>query len=360
MIRPIIVAILLSAGSPVLAQPVPPIASSGASPANGGCAPGGGLSFICGITNAEDIVVLPGSRTLIVSSFAAGPRGLYVVDAVGKTASPVRNLPPRHDAGRYPGCASPPGELFAHGLSLREGDAGRLTLLVVNHGGRETIEVFEASQPGPSVAFTWVGCVPMPEGLAANSVAALPDGSMLATVLTHPGTTNLDYRQGRNTGAVYLWKAGSPSFVKLAGTELPGNNGIEAAADGRTFYVAATGTGGVHAYSLADPGRPLWSVRFDGMTADNLRLMADGRLLVAGSKPYDASCGGPSGPPPGAPRCPRGYIVGAVDTTRRTGQIIAEGPPNPLFLGVSASVQVGDTLWLGTARGDRLAYRKLP
>ena len=354
MFRGIIAAILLSIAPPVMAQPASATADS--------CAPSGGLSFLCGVANGEDMVVLPGSQRLIVSSYAAGPHGLYVVDTARKVVQPVRSLPPHLDAGRYGACAGPPRphELFTHGLSLRKGKAGRLNLMVVNHGAREAIEVFEVSQTGASVDLTWVGCAPMPQGLVANSAVALPDGSILATVQTYPGMTPQDYRQGRNTGAVYLWKVGSPAFIKLGGTELPGNNGIEASGDGRTFYVAATGARAVYAFSLADPGGPLWNVPLGAVTPDNLHLMADGRLLVTSSKLYEASCGGPAGPRPGEPRCPRGYAVAAIDTTRRTVEVIAEGPPNALFMAASASALLGETLWLGTPNGDRLAYRKVP
>ena len=53
-----------------------------------GCAPSGGLSFVCGVQNAEDLVVVPNSRWMVASGMAPGS-GLHIVDTQAKT---VRNL----------------------------------------------------------------------------------------------------------------------------------------------------------------------------------------------------------------------------------------------------------------------------
>src|SRR3972149_10788174 len=70
------------------------------------CAPSGGLSFICGVQNPEDLVLVPGTRWLIASGMAPGS-GLHLVDTRAKT---VRNLyaadapSARADRARYPNC----------------------------------------------------------------------------------------------------------------------------------------------------------------------------------------------------------------------------------------------------------------
>jgi hypothetical protein len=52
------------------------------------CAPSGGLNFICGVQNPEDLVVVPNTRWIIASGMAPGS-GLHAVDTQAKTA---RNL----------------------------------------------------------------------------------------------------------------------------------------------------------------------------------------------------------------------------------------------------------------------------
>ena len=113
-------------------------------------------------------------------------------------------------------------------------------LYVVGHGAREAIEVFDVAVGADGPSLTWKGCVPMPDGLAANSVASFADGSIVATVLLMPGRSFMDSIEKRPTGAVFEWTPGSKGFVQVIGTELPGNNGIEVALDGREFYVVSS------------------------------------------------------------------------------------------------------------------------
>ena len=134
------------------------------------CAPSGGLSFICGVQNPEDLVLVPNTRWMIASGMA-------------------------------PGSAT-------------------------NHGGRQSIEVFELDTRGTAPSATWVGCVLMPNGMEANSVAAFTDGTLMATVLIMPGKSFEDAFAGRTTGAVFMWTPGSTAFRMLPGTEMSANNGI--------------------------------------------------------------------------------------------------------------------------------------
>src|SRR4029450_13522400 len=64
------------------------------------CTPSGGLTFICGIQNPEDLVLVPNTRWLLASGMAPGS-GLHLVDTRTKTVrtlNPARNVtaPGRH------------------------------------------------------------------------------------------------------------------------------------------------------------------------------------------------------------------------------------------------------------------------
>jgi hypothetical protein len=48
-----------------------------------GCAPAGGLTFICGVQNPEDLVIVPNTSWLVASGMAPGS-GLHVVDTQAK------------------------------------------------------------------------------------------------------------------------------------------------------------------------------------------------------------------------------------------------------------------------------------
>jgi hypothetical protein len=246
-----------------------------------------------------------------------------------------------------------------HGLALRPGEAeGVYTLYATNHGGRESVEVFELDVRGAAPAVTWLGCVLMPDDLPANSVAVFGDGAMVTTVVTMPGRTMEELFRGEPTGSVFLWTPGEAAFTRLPGTELAGNNGIETSADDRTFYVAASGGREVVAFSRADPSAPLWRAPLDGFAPDNVRLV-DGRLIAAGMIDDEPACGGPPTTPAGI-QCPRGYAAAAVDPA--TGEVteVARGPAAAPYTGTATAIPVGDELWLSSFNSDRLAWRVLP
>jgi hypothetical protein len=203
------------------------------------CTPSGGLNFVCGVQNAEDLVVVPNSRWMVASGMAPGS-GLHIVDTQAKT---VRNLygvgsaNARADKTQYAACPGPldAKQAVLHGLALRPAASGRYTVYATNHGGRESVEVFELDTSGATPSATWIGCVVTPDKMALNSVAAFTDGSLVATVLILPGKTFEDAFAQRNTGVVLAWKPGDKTFQALPGTELSANNGIETSPDDREF-----------------------------------------------------------------------------------------------------------------------------
>jgi hypothetical protein len=327
------------------------------------CAPAGGLNFICGYSSVEDLVVVPNTSWLLGSGMAAGS-GLHAIDtqakAVRKVFAPgVANA--RADKTRFGGC---PGPLDAkqaalHGLALRPAAGGRFTLYATNHGGRESVEVFEVDVSGAAPSATWIGCVLLPPKLAANSVAAFTDGTLVATVLIRPGMTFQDAFAGKNTGVVLQWTPGTPGFVELKGTELVANNGIETSPDDREFYVASTPTRRVYAFLRANPGGgPLRFAQLKDVGPDNVRWTADGTLITAGLIDDEPACGGRPKDEAGI-RCPMGYAVVTIDPKTMAATEIARGPRTPSFTGTAMAAVVGNELWLGSFLADRIAYRRL-
>ena len=357
------------------AQTAPPEGSAS-------CAPANGWNLICGNPNPEDLVPIPGTRWLIASGMKEGA-GLKLVDADAKTTRVFYTGQPaqqRPDKTLFPNCPMPPdAKTFnAHGLYLRRAEApGLYKLYVVSHGALESIQVFSVDGNGAQPSLTWTGCVPMPEGnkaypnlgaqatasrLAANSVAAFSDGTIIATVPQRPGSTNVQRLRGESTGDVVEWKPGSDSFRVVQGTQLAGNNGIEISLDEKEFYVVSFGAHTVVAFSRQDPRKPLRQSVAPGFMPDNLRWSGN-RLIATGPMYDEPACGGTRlavVDNPVLTACHRGFMVAQLDPKAMAWTILAYAEPNPAISVVSAGVVVGDTLWIGAAAADAIAYRPLP
>jgi len=245
-----------------------------------------------------------------------------------------------------------------HGLSLRSASKGRYTVYATNHGGRESVEVFDVDATAATPTATWIGCVPMPDRIAANSVAAFSDGSLVATVLILPGKTFADAFAQRNTGAVFAWTPGDATFRMLPGTELSANNGIETSPDDREFFVVSTTTKRVIAYARDKPGVALRTAQLKEFAPDNIRWTTDNRLVTAGMLDDEPACGG-APKTEGGIRCPRGYVVVTIDPKTMAVSELARGPATKSFTGTAIAMRAGDDLWLGSFFADRIAYRSL-
>ena len=329
---------------------------------NAACAPSGGLTFICGVTNPEDLVLVPNTRWMLASGMAPGS-GLHLVDTRAKT---VKNLyaagtaTTRADKTKYAACPGPldPKQALLHGLSLRPAASGRYTVYATNHGGRESVEVFELDASGAAPTATWIGCVIAPGKMSFNSVAAFTDGTLVATVLITPDKSFADAFAQRITGVVMQWTPGSAGFKPLPGTELSANNGIETSPDDREFYVASTTTKRIIAYARNPPYKPLRTAQLKEFGPDNVRWTADNRLITAGMIDNEPACGGAPKTEEGI-RCPRGYVAVTIDPKTMAVTELARGPATPSFTGTAIAMRVGNDLWLGSFFADRLAYRSL-
>lgn len=328
------------------------------------CQTRGNLGFLCGTARPEDVVRVPGTAWLIYSGFSQGA-GLKLVDGDARTVQQLEFSTSGASARpEWSQCDAAPGrESFnTQGLSIRAQGESLYSLHVVNHGERESIEIFSVDTRTAKPQVAWVGCVRLPPGIAANSVATFSDGTILASVLTHPGRSITDFWRGEVTGGVYSWTPGDDSFRLLPGTELPGNNGIETSEDDREFFVVAFGWRSVVVFSRDDPSRPVRKAVAPSFMPDNIHRV-DSRVILAGMQYDEPACGGVrkiiNGVADGM-RCHRGYVVAQFDPESTSFSVLAYAEPDPDFNGVSAATIVGRDLWLASYQSDRVAWRTLP
>jgi len=340
-----------------------PMTSSGASE----CDRVGDYAFVCGPKNAEDLVLVPGTQWIIASSMAP-EGGLYLVDTRLKTWEklfPGETPSVQQDTENYGACpgAPAPEAMVTHGLNLRPATERNSTLYVVGHGGREAIEVFDADATGEKPRLTWRGCILTPDGMAANSVASSPDGSLLVTIPLHTGIPIDDALAGKPSGGVYAWSPGDTNFTLVDGTGMPYANGIEVSADGEESYVASSGLFTVTAFSNTNPARVLRRTDALRFIPDNVHMDAQGRLLTAGLHIDDPVCGNLKQSDEfdfeAFMTCPRAFTVWAIDPESMQGRALATAPAIEKFSNITMALPVGEELWIGTFSGDRIAYRAM-
>jgi sugar lactone lactonase YvrE len=246
----------------------------------------------------------------------------------------------------YPCSAPDLTGLATHGLEVIPGHAGVTTVYAVNHGGRESVEVFRLNAAKGSAE--WVGCVVLPPGANGNSVAALANGAFVVTKFLDNNDKQAFQHilAGQINGVVYLWTPGK-GFSEVPGTQLSGDNGIVASRDGKWLFVNAYGTREIYHVPLSGQGERS-SVKVD-FNPDNLRWAPDGTILVTGQFVSPDNLAGP-----------HGWAAVRLDPQTLKITPLVKEPGLPQFDNATSTVQVGTTLWFGTFRGDRIAYRAAP
>ncbi len=327
-----------------------------ASPARAACEAADGVEFICGLANPEDLIRVPDSRWVLVSSMDDGMSHLYAVDAqtheqmVLYPADSAREAQDKKTYARCPG-PLPKGVFGSHGVDLRTKQRGLHTVYVVNHEGRESIEVFELSTTGKTPAVTWIGCAVLPAGASGNGVVGLPDGGFITTNFRDPGDPDAFRKMGAGeiTGNVLEWHPFT-GWAALPDSATSGANGIALSPEGKWLYVAEWPGKRVQRYERTGDH---WTKRDaipTGILTDNLRWMADGSLLAAGqdaSMPAIFDCRPPA--------CRVGSGAVKIDTrTLQTKRLISYAG-NASFEGATTAIQVGNEFWLGSYRGERIA-----
>jgi hypothetical protein len=315
-----------------------------------GCGRHDRIEIICGTVAPEDFERTPDNRYLIVSKMGRGEeRGLDLFDLATQTFTAIPL-----SAGKKPGWGedackeSIGGRIQPHGLSLSKRTSGEWQLYVVNHNTRESMEMYELMPDGTKWKLAWRGCVLASEPY--NDVAALPDGSFVAT---RPMAIQKESRNlfgGKPSGNVAVWTKGGGEQV-LPGSEYGYPNGVLVSKDGRSAYISGWTTRDLHKYDLAIK-REVAKIELAFMP-DNLTWSPDDKILAAGIKGINGNCPSDSNYP-----CMQGFVLAEVDPKTMESRIVFDNNGKALISGVSVAIQAGDAFYVGSFQGDRLL--KLP
>lgn len=329
------------------------------------CVAKGAARPICKFQSPEDIVALPGNEALLISGYGAmgadgqirKPGGLYLFRLGDESVETLYSGGTGADVAEAgwgdPTCPAPPADRFnAHGIDLVRRDDGRLALFVVQHFGREAIELFEVTGGGRDWKLAWKGCVLAPPDASLNEVVGFPNGDFYTTKMASLSGAS-DFTEAiptEPTGNAFAWSAGT-GYRKIEGTDGVMTNGIAASPDGKTIYVNVTMQNEVRKIDVAS-GKVLAKAAVK--MPDNITWAPDGkRLLVASLHGFETTnfsvC---VDVPQGA--CPIPFAIEAVDAETMTplGPVYeSSGAP---MGGGTVGLQVGDELFIGSFTGDRI------
>jgi hypothetical protein len=251
-----------------------------------------------------------------------------------------------------PGCPPPDVDTFSpHGLDLIRRQDGDWMLLVVNHGGRESVEFFALQGAGEATGLVWQGCVEGPDQAAFNDVAGTADGSFYVTHMFPRDSEMLSILKGAllgsDTGFVYAWRP-ADGWSAVAGSEGPFPNGISLAADGSALYINQYLAGEVRKLDLAS-GEVV--AVYHGGNPDNSSWAGDGGLLVAthtASLMDMTACQELA-----SGSCGLAFRIVSLDPDDLSARTVVEheGPP---MGAATVAVEMADRLYLGTFAGDRI------
>lgn len=329
------------------------------------CVAKGNAKPICVFQSPEDIVPLPGNEALLISGYgklaADGsmktPGGLLLFPLATETPKTLYSGGTDADQAEAgwgdPKCPPPPKEKFnAHGIDLVRRSDGRLALLVVQHFGREAVEMFEVTGAGADWTLAWKGCVLAPPDASLNEVVGLPNGDFFTTKMASIAGAS-GFTEGiptTPTGHAFAWSA-KDGYRKIEGTEGVMPNGIAASADGRILYLDVTMQNEVRKIDVAT-GKLLGKASVK--MPDNITWAPDGQRLLAASlhgfetTNFSVCVDVPRG------ACPIPFAIQAIDadTMKPLGPVY-ESTGAPMG-GGTVGLQVGDELFIGSFTGDRI------
>jgi hypothetical protein len=246
----------------------------------------GRFGLIRGLNNPEDLIRLEGAHWVLASNMGGHDwvgGGFHLIDIPTRKPQVLEPDFSRPARAPFAGAAAPdPARFSAHGICVETLAPGRFSVLAVNHGGRHSVEAFELDLTGAAPALTWTGGVELPHAQSGNAVAHLPGGGFAVTVTVDAEDPEAmaNAHAGRPCGFTFEWDP-ARGWSLVPGSEVSGDNGLVASADGAWLYICAYFEGAL--YKLSRGRTPYVRRRAPlNFLCDNVRVSPSGGLLVTG------------------------------------------------------------------------------
>ena len=134
-------------------------------------------------------------------------------------------------------------------------------------------------------------------------------------------------------------------WTEVPGSMTGGPNGLEISADGEWFHIAGWGE---QRFIRVSRGRdPVERDAVDlHFRPDNLRRQTDGTVFASGADHFNTP--------------EETFHVARIDPETLTFERVIDRPVIEKFAACTAAVQIGDEIWMGTNRGEKIGYFPAP
>lgn len=318
-----------------------------------------GLSTLCGFAKPEDLEFIRSRSVVIVSEqgwkapVSGGSISIVEVETRAvrfgrkRTVWPAASATISHKLVGDRGCKAPPTEFSPHGLSVLERRSG-IRLAVVDHGERESVELFDVLGKGDALRLAWRGCALLPPDTAANDVAIHSDGRLF---ISNYAPSTRDKRaltslfaalRGETTGDVMEWSQ-KGGWRHLGGTAGAMPNGILIDEARNRLFVAELGKQRVVEFEINSDGSATRRAEFAFRDlADDLNWTMRGTLLVGGQ----------------VRRAPTQWSVAEIDP--KAGIVRSLFEERSEIHSVTSATDVGDGIVFGSTADQRIAISRWP
>ena len=327
------------------------------------CAKDDVLTAWCGFKNPEDLAVTPDNQFLIATGFGGLPES-YVNEIVTIDLATMKKAPAEivleDNVWGDPNCTRDNLDLSTHGLDIVQRNDGVSMLAVTNHVPRETVEFFELLPNEGGWQLSWRGCVDSPvlnggtRQPMFNDVALTKSGNFYATEMYNgkvpfEEVVNAGVAK-EDSGQVWFWSAAN-GFDPIPNTEGGFPNGIVLSPDEGTLFFNFWFTGETIKFDLAT--EEVLAKHFGGM-ADNLTISGNSLWTIKHDMTlteFFDKCGETI-------NCFLPFSVYELDFENLKEKNTWNLNSSAFGFGTVATPAVGK-VWLGSARGDRIASFEL-
>lgn len=326
-----------------------------------------GIQPFCTFRRPEDMVLIPGSRLLIISETGGldrkhGNRDLVLFDTQSKEQSVLYSAKSVMTTDRHPALwgeknCSKPVWFAPHGIDLLQRPDGKLALFVVNHGKKESVQMFSVELRNNNVALEWRGCVAFESGNSLNDVAALPGGGFVTGSTLAASQSTDGQPDSKPRSVIYSWmpETGLSPLAMLHGASV---NGVSVSPKG-SFVFANTYSDSSKIVKISLKTGEIKGTAKTTFYADNNSWSQSGELLVTTIGPNKGlsylQCDKEE-----PDYCPLPFEIVAIDPDTLSSRVLFSHLAGPPFGAATVAVEVGDELYFGAPVGNRIAKIKIP